>query len=150
MTTRPRRHRAELDAGEYATLAAFRYALRSFLRFSETAAAREGLSAQHHQALLVVRAAPDGAEVTINELARQLLIKHNSAVGLVDRLVKQGLLARAPSSVDARKVNLRLTARGARVLGRLADIHRHELERVGPQLRELLRQITAATERNGR
>jgi DNA-binding MarR family transcriptional regulator len=96
-----------------------------------------------------VCAAPDGKEVTINELAQQLFIKHNSAVGLVDRLAKQGLLMRAPSRDDARKVSLRLTAKGSRVLGRLAGIHRDELDRVGPQLRELLRQITRATERNG-
>jgi DNA-binding MarR family transcriptional regulator len=148
MGTRKRQQHAELDAGEYATLAAFRYALRKFLRFSEAAAEEVGLTAQHYQAMLVVRAAPEGKEVTINELAQQLLIKHNSAVGLVDRLVKQDLLVRRPSRDDARKVSLRLTAKGFRVLGRLAGIHRDELERVGPQLRELLRQITRATQQN--
>jgi DNA-binding MarR family transcriptional regulator len=147
MPVRTRHDQAELDAGEYATLAAFRHALRRFLRFSEAAAEEVGLTAQHYQAMLVVRAAPVGREVTINELAQQLLIKHNSAVGLVDRLAKQGLLVRAPSRDDARRVSLRLTARGSRVLGRLAGVHRDELERVGPQLRELLRQITRATER---
>jgi DNA-binding MarR family transcriptional regulator len=95
----------------------------------------------------VVRAAPEGKQVTINELAQQLLIKHNSAVGLVDRLVRQGLLMRTSSRDDARKVSLRLTAKGGRVLGRLVGIHREELERVGPQLRDLLRQITRATDR---
>ena len=149
MPIRKRPDPTELDAGEYATLAAFRYALRKFLRFSEVAAENVGLTAQHYQAMLVVCAAPDGEELTINELAQQLFIKHNSAVGLVDRLEKQGLLMRAPSRDDARKVSLRLTAKGSRVLGRLAGIHRDELERVGPQLRELLRQITRATERNG-
>lgn len=148
-STRKPQDPIELDAGEYATLAAFRYALRRFLRFSEVAAENLGLSAQHYQAMLVVRAAPAGAEVTINELAQQLLIKHNSAVGLVDRLTKQGLLVRAPARDDARKVNLRLTAKGARVLGCLAGYHRDELQRIGPQLRELLRQITRAIERNG-
>jgi DNA-binding MarR family transcriptional regulator len=149
MPIRERPRPLELDAGEYATLAAFRYALRKFLRFSEAAAEKAGLTAQHYQAMLVVRAAPEGKQLTINELARQLLIKHNSAVGLVDRLVRQGLLVRGPSPDDARKVSLRLTAKGARVLGRLASVHREELGHAGPQLRELLRQITRATERNG-
>lgn len=149
MPLRERQDPKELDTGEYATLAAFRYALRRFLRFSEVAAEKVGLTAQHYQALLVVRAAPDGKEVTINALAQQLLIKHNSAVGLVDRLARQGLLVRAPGRDDRRKVSLRLTARGSRVLGRLAGIHRHELERVGPQLRALLRQIARAAGRSG-
>ncbi len=149
MQTRKRRPRTELDVGEYATLAAFRYALRRFLRFSEAAAEKVGLTAQHYQALLVVCATPEGKQVSINLLAQQLLIKHNSAVGLVDRLAKQGLLMRRPSRDDARKVSLRLTAEGSRMLGRLAGIHRDELERVGPQLRELLRQATQTTEPDG-
>jgi len=148
MPIRKRAAPAGLDPGEYATLAAFRYALRRFLRFSEAAAEALGLTGQHYQAMLVVRAAPDGMEVTIGVLAQQLFIRHNSAVGLVDRLAKQGLLIRASARGDARKVSLRLTAKGSRVLGRLAGIHRDELERVGPQLRELLRQITRATARN--
>src|SRR5262249_46559954 len=103
---------------EYTKLAAFRHTLRRFLHFSESAAARMGISGQQYHALLVVRARPGGAEMTINDLARQLLIKHNSAVGLVDRLAEQGLLARRPAQDDARKVNLVLTAKGARTLER--------------------------------
>lgn len=147
MPDRKRQEQEEIGTGEYAMLAAFRHALRRFLRFSEVAAEKVGLTAQHYQAMLVVRAAPDAKEVTINELAQQLLIKHNSAVGLVDRLAKQGLVVRAPGRDDGRKVSLRLTTKGSRVLGRLAGIHRHELERVGPQLRQLLRQIARAAGR---
>jgi DNA-binding MarR family transcriptional regulator len=40
------------------------------------------------------------------------MIKHNSAVGLVDRLGNEGLVVREPSTVDRRKVELRLSARG--------------------------------------
>ncbi len=142
------RHRpAQLDDRDYAALAAFRYALRKFLNFSEVAAEKVGLTGQHYQAMLVVRAVAESKQMTINELARQLLIKHNSAVGLVDRLVEQGLLIRKPSSEDRRKVELRLTAKGSRVLGRLADMHRDELEHSGPQLRELLQQVTQAMDR---
>lgn len=142
-----RRRGVKLDRDEYALLAAFRYALRSFLRFSESAAEGAGLTAQHYQAMLAVRACPAGRRVTINDLAEQLLIRHNSAVGLLDRLQKQGLMAREPSPVDGRKVYLRLTAKGDRVLEQLAEVHREELQRIGPQLRQLLQQITRATER---
>jgi hypothetical protein len=41
-------------------------------------------------------------------------------------------------------VNLGLTAKGSRVLERLAGTHRAELARVGVQLRELLRQISGS------
>jgi DNA-binding MarR family transcriptional regulator len=141
-----RRRRISLDTHEYALLAAFRYALRSFLHFIESAAEGAGLSAQHYQAMLVVRGCPEDRRLTINDLAQQLLIRHNSAVGLVDRLHKQGLVAREPSPIDGRKVYLRLTAKGERVLERLAGVHREELRRIGPQLRQLLQQITRATE----
>jgi DNA-binding MarR family transcriptional regulator len=142
MSPPKRRRSAHLDAAEYQQLASFRYALRSFLRFSESAAEKVGLTAQHYQALLAVCAAADGHVTTINDLAQQLLIRHNSAVGLVDRLTAQGLVAREPSPQDGRKVYLRLTAKGDRVLEKLAEVHREELRRIGPQLEALLHEIT--------
>ena len=143
MSQQKRRRSAHLDASEYQQLASFRFALRSFLRFSEVAAEKVGLSAQHYQALLAVCATADG-HVTINDLAKQLLIRHNSAVGLVDRLANQGLVSREPSPEDGRKVILHLTAKGDRVLEKLAEVHRDELRRIGPQLESLLHQITQA------
>lgn len=142
-----RRDQAQLDSHEYALLAAFRYALRSFMYFSESAAESLGLTAQQYQAMLAMRGFPEDREVTINDLAQQLLIKHNTAVGLVDRLDKQGLVTRRPSPVDGRQVYLRLTAKGERMLERLASVHREELHRIGPQLEQLLHQIGHTTER---
>jgi DNA-binding MarR family transcriptional regulator len=139
--------RARLDTHEYALLAGFRYALHSFMRFSEVAAEDVGLTAQQYQALLIVRGCPENFRATINGLAQQLLIRHHSAVGLVDRLHKQGLVTREPSSTDGRKVYLRPTAKGERVLERLAAVHREELQRIGPQLGVLLKEITRATAR---
>jgi DNA-binding MarR family transcriptional regulator len=130
--------RFSLRTSDYARLAAFRQGLREFLRFSEEAAEREGLSTQHYQAMLILRACPEGERVTINDLARQLLIKHNSAVGLVDRLVKEGLARRSASSADRRKVELALSSRGRQVLAKLAATHRAELERIGPELKRLI------------
>ena len=124
--------RFHLETRDYAQLAEFRRALRGFLRFSEEAAAAVGLTSQHYQAMLVLRGCPDDRRVTINDLAQQLLIKHNSAVELADRLVEEGLIVRETSSTDRRKVELRLTARGREVLAKLAAVHRAELRRVGP------------------
>lgn len=138
--------RYRLATADYARLAAFRQALREFLRFSEEAAAQAGLTTQHYQAMLIVRAAGDEGRVTINDLAHQLLIKHNSAVGLVDRLVREGLIVRAPSRADRRKVELQLSTRGRQVLAKLAGVHRRELERIGADLKRLIADVSRALE----
>jgi DNA-binding MarR family transcriptional regulator len=122
-------------------LAAFRYTLRRFLSFSETAARRIGIASQQYQALLAVKGYPGRDSITISELAQQLLIKHNSAVGLVDRLVGQGLVRRRAASADRRKVDVVLTLRGTRVFERLAATHHAELGRIGPQLRDFLEYV---------
>ena len=132
--------RFNLATEDYARLAAFRQGVREFLRFSEEAAERAGLSAQQYQAMLILRAS-EGASTSINDLARQLIIKHNSAVGLVDRLVKEGLARRATSGGDRRKVELELTARGRQILAKLAETHRAELERFGPELKRLIADV---------
>ena len=134
MLLRKAERRYHLRTGDYARLAAFRGQLREFLRFSEEAAAKVGLTAQHYQAMLVLRGWPEDRLVTINDLAQQLLIKHNSAVGLVDRLAQEKLVMRSPSSADRRKVELQLTGRGRTVLAKLAAMHRRELHRIGPFL----------------
>jgi len=133
-----------LGTAEYERLAAFRYALRSFLHFSEEAAARVGLTGQQYQALLVVRSFDGRSPLSIADLAEQLLIKHNSAVGLADRLVAQGLMVRERIPENRRKVRLRLTPQGEQVLGRLASIHRAKLRRIGPDLNRMLGELTGA------
>ena len=87
----------------------------------------------------------EGQPVSINDLAQQLLIKHNSAVGLVDRLAREGLVVRERSTVDRRKVELRLSSRGRQVLAKLAAMHREELRRIGPIMRRVLAAVTRAT-----
>ena len=126
--------RYRLATPDYARLAGFRFALRRFLRFSEDAAAAVGLTGQHYQAMLVVRACPEDRRLAISDLAQQLLIKHNSAVELVDRLVDLNLVARQTARDDRRKVELSLTPRGRNLLAKLAAVHRAELQRMGPQL----------------
>ena len=142
--------RFRLATRDYAQLAGFRHTLRKFLRFSEMAAADVGLTSQHYQAMLVVRGCPEDQRITINDLARQLLIKHNSAVELVDRLVEGRLLLREASPVDRRKVQLRLTGRGRQVLAKLAATHRRELQQIGPLLRRFFAQMSRLDRNGGR
>jgi DNA-binding MarR family transcriptional regulator len=139
----------QLTTRDYADLASFRHALRGFLRFSEAVAAHEGLTSQHYQAMLILRGWPDGQPVSINDLAQQLLIKHNSAVGLVDRLAHEGFVVRSASTVDRRKVELRLSPRGRQVLGRLAAMHRDELRRIGPVMKRFFAALTPDQGRGG-
>jgi len=133
--------RHQLTTTSYARLAAWRRTLRGFLRFSEEAAERVGLTSQHYQAMLALRACRDDRRLTIADLAQELLIKHNSAVGLVDRLVEQQLVVREASSTDRRKVELRLSTRGRQVLAKLAAVHRREVQRIGPVLERLVSEI---------
>jgi DNA-binding MarR family transcriptional regulator len=133
--------RFKLTTRDYAELAAFRRALREFIRFSEEAAAEAGLTSKHYQAMLIIRGCPDGRHMSISDLAEQLLIKHNSAVGLVDRLEAEKLIVRETASDDRRKVELHLTDRGREVLSRLAAMHRRELERIGPDLRRFFADV---------
>ena len=130
-----------LSKPEYEHLAAFRYALRRFLRFSEEAVRQSGLEPQQHQALLAVEGFPGRERLTLGELAEQLQIKPHSAVGLVNRLVDQGLMARKAGVEDKREVNVVLTARGKDVLEGLSEVHRDELKRLGPHLSALLQRL---------
>jgi len=141
--------RFKLATRDYAQLAAFRHTLRKFLRFSEMAAADVGLTSQHYQAMLVVRGCPEDLRITINDLAQQLLIKHNSAVELVDRLAEEDLVLRESSPVDRRKVQLKLTGRGRQVLAKLAAMHRRELQQIGPVLRRFFAQISRLDQNGG-
>jgi DNA-binding MarR family transcriptional regulator len=132
--------RRKITRAEFEALASFRCALRQFLHFSEQAAREAGITPAQHQALLAIHGFPGRARssVTVGDLAERLRIKHNSAVGLVDRLARQGLLTRVPSQEDRRRVGIELTAQGVRVLEGLALVHREELLRVGPVLASLL------------
>lgn len=135
-----------LSKAEYETLASFRYALRQFLRFSEESARAQGIEPQQHQALLAVKGFPGRDWITISELAERLQIRHHSAVGLVDRLVAQGLLTREPAADDRRQVYIMLTEQGETVLEQLAATHKEELRRLGPVVLALLDRLNGGAE----
>lgn len=131
------RHQS-LNKAQYEALAAFRYALRRFLHFSETAAQAAGLTPQQHQALLALKGFPGRDYATVGELAERLQLRHHSVVGLVDRLAGEGLVVRAASKADRRRVLIQLTRRGERKLAQLSTLHREQLRQIGPELSGLL------------
>ncbi|MGH8278782.1 MAG: MarR family winged helix-turn-helix transcriptional regulator [Gammaproteobacteria bacterium] len=127
---------------DYATLADFRSALRKFLRTSEEIARSLGLTPQQHQVLLAVKGFPGGTPPTISQLAARLHIRHNSAVGLVNRLAGERLVRRHRSQVDHRQVFVVLTPKGASMLLKLTRSHRLELRRMGHEITRLLTELT--------
>jgi DNA-binding MarR family transcriptional regulator len=134
----------KLRKAQYETLAAFRYALRRFIHFSETAAQAANVTPQQHQALLAIKGFPARDSVTVGELAERLQLRHHSAVGLIDRLAAEKLVVRVPSAQDRRQVLIHLTSRGEKVLGKLASVHREQLKRIGPEIGQLLERLNYA------
>ena len=126
-----------MKKADYEFLAAFRRELRQFFAFSERVAQATGLPAQQYQALLAIKGYPGRDQVTVGELARELLVAQHSASELADRLVDKGLLTRSPDQRDRRRTLLALTAEAEAVLGRMALTHLEELRRMQPSLIEL-------------
>jgi DNA-binding MarR family transcriptional regulator len=127
----------DLTDAEYAELLSFRTSLRRFLQWSEEQATALGITPAQHQLLLAIRGyAPTSGAVgpTIGDVAGALLLRHHSAVGLVDRAVAANLVERHADSEDQRIVRLRLTSLGARRLRQLAGLHLDELRRMMPAI----------------
>jgi DNA-binding MarR family transcriptional regulator len=130
----------------FEALADFRYAIRRYLNFSERNARKAGLEPQQYQALLAIRGLEDLQSATIGVLAERLQIQHHSAVELMDRLEKRGMIRRHRSQSDRRKVLVELTKRGEAKLMRISLPHRDELQVAG---RKLLRALESFISHNG-
>ena len=130
---------AGLSLEDYRLLARFRHVLRQFFVFSEESARKAGVTAQQHRAVLSIKAF-DGRG-TVGDLARDLMIKHHSAVGLTDRLVRAGLVIRNTDPADRRRVTLALTRRGEAMLLAVSGANRRELRRLTPLLKALVEEL---------
>jgi DNA-binding MarR family transcriptional regulator len=137
----------KVKTSDYRALAEFRYRLRRFVRFSEEAARKAGLEPQQHQLLLAVKGLPKGAKATVGALAERLQIQHHSAVELVDRLAERGFVRRFRDPSDRRQVFVRLRPGGEKILRALSLYHLAELRLVGPDLVEVLKQLTSAADK---
>jgi DNA-binding MarR family transcriptional regulator len=127
----------QLSDADYRRLLDFRNALRRFLHWSEQAAETAGLSPAQHQLLLVVRGSPEPWGPTIGDIAEQLLVRHNSAVELIDRAEAAGLVQRHRDRDDHRIVRIRLTVRGSNKIQRLSATHLEELASLSGALPDL-------------
>ncbi len=112
-----------LEQRHYQRLLDFRTGLRRFLRWSADQAATVGVTPAQHQLLLAVRGHPDPAGPTIRDVAGYLLVRHHSAVELVDRAVAAGLVERPAARLASGGTQAaRATARSA--VGRARHGHR--------------------------
>ncbi|HWE09080.1 MAG TPA: MarR family transcriptional regulator [Solirubrobacteraceae bacterium] len=124
-----------LSDEDYERLAELRYGLRRFLSWSAEQAKHTGLTPTQHQLLLAVRAWRDERGPTVGDVAEILLIRHHSAVGLVDRAQESGLVVRERDPDQQSVVRLRLTEHGAAKLASLSELHLRELAQLAPTMR---------------
>jgi DNA-binding MarR family transcriptional regulator len=121
--------------------------LRLTARDAERAAGISGAQ------LFVLQSLADESAASLNDLAERTLTDQSSVSVVVKRLVTRKLVSRAPSRVDARRVELGLTAAGRRLLARcpeptqvrlLAALHRltgRELEGLTRGVGALVREM---------
>lgn len=112
---------------DFEALAEFRLQLRRFLAFSERNARRNGLTSQQYQALLTIQGLSRHHHMSVGQVAEFLLVKHHTAVELIGRMVKAGLLNRFRDSNDGRRILVTLTRKGQRRLCSVARVNWEEL-----------------------
>ena len=111
--------------------------MRRFLRWSEHQARATGLTPAKHQLLLAIKGHPDPGGPTVGEIANYLVLRHHSAVGLIDRAVSDGLVKRTHDPSSKSVVHVTLTKAGLEKLDALAAIHLQELTHLAPTVRTL-------------
>jgi DNA-binding MarR family transcriptional regulator len=130
---------------DYVALADLRHYLRRFLQVREDLAHRAGLAPQQYMALLQLKALETRPPATIGALAHRLLVRHHTAVELVDRLVERGMVQRRRGADDRRTVTVHLRPRGEAIMRRLAGASLKELHADGPALLAVLSTLLKKT-----
>jgi DNA-binding MarR family transcriptional regulator len=128
--------------GDYAALLSFRTALRRFNAWSEQQARAVGLTHAQHQLLLAIKGHVGDKPPTIRDVADYLMLRHHSAVELVDRAQAGGFVRRDRDPEDGRVVRVCLTDDGEDRLGRLTALHVAELQQLEPLLSDVVRNGT--------
>ncbi|MFB9760351.1 MarR family winged helix-turn-helix transcriptional regulator [Ectobacillus funiculus] len=115
----------------YEYLGEFRYQLRKFQKFSDSAAQRLGLTPQQHQLILAIQGYPGRDFATPRELAERLQITHHACVGLIDRCEQLEFVSRRENPEDGRSVLIEVTPKGIQILEKLSEIHLEEIKKIG-------------------
>jgi DNA-binding MarR family transcriptional regulator len=126
---------------DYQRLLELRTDLRRFLRWSEQQARDAGITPAQHQLMLAIRGHGHARGPTVGDVAGYLLLRHHSAVGLVDRAESAGLVTREQDADNASVVRLRLTERGSQQLAALSEQHLAELAHLAPTMQTLWEEL---------
>jgi len=105
---------------------------------------------QQHQLLLAIKGLPEGARPTVTTISDRLCLRHHSTVELIDRLEKQGSVARQHGKEDRREVLLHLTPRGEEQLRRLTVSIWPQMQVEGVALAGSLEKLLAASKEPGK
>lgn len=82
-----------------------------------------GITEADYGILAPLRRAGKPFELTPTELARHKMMTSGGMTAAIDRLVRKGLLVRAPNPADRRGSLVRLTPEGRRVVDRAMKLH---------------------------
>jgi DNA-binding MarR family transcriptional regulator len=83
---------------------------------------------------------PDRTWATVGELAGRLQASPHGTAALVKRCEQRGFVVKRRSRMDARCVEVHLTAQGRKRVARVAALHRQQLRALGDTFR--IRHIT--------
>ncbi len=136
------RSRSNLTDADYERLAELRYGLRRFLHWSEQQARQAGITPTQHQLLLAIRSSREPRGATVGEVAEILIIRHHSAVELINRAQEAGLVTRERDPETQSVVHLKLTEMGALTLSALSEVHLRELAQLAPTMQALFQELS--------
>lgn len=114
-----------IDRGDPRRIAdSVRRIVRALRLASRRAEARFGLTSAQ---LFVLQALKDGSALTVNELGERTYTHQSSVSTVLAKLAARGLLSRTRSRSDARRKEVRITARGRRLLERRIELGQSRL-----------------------
>jgi len=117
-----------VSKNEFIALSDFRYQVARFQRFSVSASRAGGLTQTQYLMLLHIAGQPGRDWATVGELAQRLQGSPHGTAALVNRCAVLRLVEKRRSEEDARRVEVHLTAKGRRLVDRIAQRHRDELQ----------------------
>jgi len=123
---------------DFEHLLAFRTSLRRFQHWSESQAREAGVTQVQHQLLVAVKGHPGDRPPSVGDIADYLLLRHHSAVELIDRAEMAGLVRRRIDPEDARVVRVELTRKGDTLVTQLTQAHLAKLHDLASSLNELV------------